>query len=111
MLDLEQYIGRKIQWISPKTFDDVLSSTRGTKADGTEYRYLPNVMMRYCTTELKVKPITQWLYENTELPVRMRMGFRANEQGRAQRMVERQFEGVGICEGDCRQDRQAAQVG
>jgi hypothetical protein len=94
MLDLEQYIGRKIQWISPKTFDDVLASTRGTKADGTEYRYLPNVMMRYCTTELKVKPITQWLYENTELPVRMRMGFRANEQGRAQRMVERQFEGV-----------------
>jgi hypothetical protein len=94
MLDLEQYIGRKIQWISPKTFEDVLASTRGTKPDGTEYRYLPNVMMRYCTTELKVKPITQWLYDNTELPVRMRMGFRASEQERAQRMLLRQTEGI-----------------
>ena len=94
MLDLEQYIGRKIHWISPKSFDEVLTKTRGTKADGTEYRHLPNVMMRYCTTELKVKPITQWLYENTELPVTMRMGFRANEQDRAQRMLERQLDGV-----------------
>ncbi len=94
MLDLEQYIGRKIQWISPKTFEDVLASTRGTKPNGTEYRYLPDVMMRYCTTELKVKPITQWLYDNTELPVRMRMGFRASEQERAQRMLLRQTEGI-----------------
>ena len=32
---------------------------------------------------MKIHPIAQWCYENTNLPVEMRIGFRANEQRRA----------------------------
>ena len=49
----------------------------------------PNVTQRYCTTELKVNPIKQWCYENTGLPVEMRIGFRANEVKRANSMMNR----------------------
>ena len=90
MLDLEQYIGRKITWITGPTFDEVI--IKGIKQDGNEYRYLPNVTQRYCTTELKVNPIKRWCYENTELPVEMRIGFRANELSRAVRMMEKRRE-------------------
>jgi hypothetical protein len=41
---------------------------------------------------MKITPIKNWLYENTELPVVMRMGFRANETSRATRMISRQRE-------------------
>jgi len=56
--------------------------------------YLPNQVTRFCTVDMKIKPIAQWCYENTELPVQMRIGFRANELSRANRMIERQINGV-----------------
>lgn len=87
MLDLEQFIGSKIHWVSGPTFDEVI--VRGNKKTGEEYLYLPNVTQRYCTTELKVNPIKQWCYENTDLPVEMRIGFRANEVRRANSMMNR----------------------
>ena len=46
------------------------------------------------TVDMKVKPIAQWCFENMELPVKMRIGFRANEISRANRMVERQINGI-----------------
>lgn len=85
MLDLEQFIGREITWISETTFEDVI------KKHGN---YLPNLMTRYCTTDMKVKPIAQWCYENTQLPVEMRIGFRANEMSRAKTMSERAIDGI-----------------
>jgi hypothetical protein len=85
MLDLEQYIGQEIIWLSDKTFDQVIQK---------HSNYLPNLMTRYCTVDMKVKPIAQWLYENTELPVEMRIGFRANEMSRAKTMIERAVDGV-----------------
>jgi len=87
MLDLEQYIGKDIVWLSPSTFEGVI------KKHSTDTKtYLPNVMQRFCTVDMKITPIKNWLYENTELPVVMRMGFRANEASRAIRMTSRQRE-------------------
>ena len=85
MLDLEQYIGKEIIWLSETTFEDVIKKKGG---------YLPNVMTRFCTSKMKVEPIAQWCYENTELPVEMRMGFRASEVERANRMIEKQIDGI-----------------
>ena len=90
MLDLEQFIGKKITWLSDKTFDEVISNYK--MANGKNY--LPNQMTRFCTVDMKIKPIAQWCYENTELPVKMRIGFRANELSRANRMIERQVNGI-----------------
>jgi len=45
MLDLEQYIGKEIIWLSDTTFEDII-----VKAGG----YLPNIMTRYCTSKMKV---------------------------------------------------------
>lgn len=83
MLDLEQYIGSKIDWVSGKTFDDAIIKTKkGTK-------YLPNKVARYCTTELKTMPILHWVYEVVKEPVIMRFGYRANEMSRAKTMLEK----------------------
>jgi hypothetical protein len=85
MLDLEQYLGKEIIWLSPVTFESTIEK---------HGNYLPNIMSRFCTVDMKIKPIAQWCYENTELPVKMRIGFRANELSRANRMIERQINGV-----------------
>jgi hypothetical protein len=90
MLDLEQYLGKEIVWLSEKTFDEVISNYK--MANGKNY--LPNQVTRFCTVDMKIKPIAQWCYENTELPVKMRIGFRANELSRANRMIERQINGI-----------------
>jgi hypothetical protein len=50
MLDLEQYIGREITWVTGNTFDKVLDSA------GT----LPDPLRRYCTTQMKLEPIFEW---------------------------------------------------
>ena len=85
MLDLEQYIGRKITWVSGQTFDETVRS-RKMKNGGF---YLPNKMTRYCTTDMKTIPIAQWRYKNIEGDVAMRFGYRANEQNRAIKMMEK----------------------
>ena len=83
MLDLEQFIGSKIDWVSGKTFDDAIIKTKkGTK-------YLPNKVARYCTTELKTMPILHWMYDVIKEPVIMRFGYRANETRRAVKMMEK----------------------
>ena len=85
MLDLEQFIGQEIVWLSNTTFEDVIKKAGG---------YLPNIMTRFCTSKMKVEPIAQWCYENTELPIEMRIGFRANEMSRAKTMSERAVDGI-----------------
>jgi len=83
MLDLEQYIGSKIDWVTGKTFDDAIVKTKkGTK-------FLPNKMARYCTTELKTMPILYWMYDKIKEPVIMRFGYRANETRRAIKMMDK----------------------
>lgn len=79
MLDLEQFIGSKIDWVTGKTFDDVIM--RGGN------KYLPNVTQRFCTTELKLKPLFEWWKKEFNDPVVMRIGYRANEGRRAKNMI------------------------
>ena len=80
MLDLEQYIGRPINWVTGLTFDEVIKTKGGT---------LPNAARRYCTTNMKLIPIFNWWYKEIGKPVEMRIGFRANEHRRAKSMIER----------------------
>jgi hypothetical protein len=80
ILDLEQFIGQEIKMITGNTFEEVIKRN---------YNYLPNKMTRYCTVEMKLKPIFNYLKENTELPVEMRIGFRPNEIKRAEGVLAR----------------------
>ena len=80
ILDLEQVIGQQITWVTGNTFEEIIKQN---------YNYLPNKMTRYCTVEMKLKPIFNWLKENTELPVEMRIGFRPNEISRAEGVLKR----------------------
>ena len=82
MLDLEQLIGSKIDWVTGKTFDKTVTRPNGTK-------FLPNKMARYCTTELKTMPILYWMYDVIKEPVIMRFGYRANETRRAVKMMDK----------------------
>ena len=80
MLDLEQFIGRPITWVTGKTFEQTIKKHGG---------YLPNKIARYCTTDMKTLPIAEWRYKNIEGDVAMRFGYRANEMNRAKRMIEK----------------------
>tara|TARA_R100000426_G_scaffold83934_1_gene62825 strand:- start:42 stop:887 length:846 start_codon:yes stop_codon:yes gene_type:complete len=79
ILDLEQYIGKKIEWVTGKTFDKVLDSA------GT----LPDPLRRYCTTQMKLEPIFEWWRNKICKPAEFRLGFRANEQARAKRTLDK----------------------
>lgn len=81
MLDLEQFIGRKITWVTGKTFDEI--TTRKDKV------YLPNKVQRFCTVEMKIEPMFYWWAEHIGEPTETRIGFRANETRRANNMLER----------------------
>lgn len=80
ILDLEQFIGQEINWISGKSFEEVIAQN---------YGYLPNKMTRYCTVEMKLKPIFEWCRAHTNMPVEMRIGFRPNEILRAEGVLKR----------------------
>jgi hypothetical protein len=79
MLDLEQYIGKKIDWVTGKTFEKVLDSA------GT----LPDPLRRFCTTQMKLVPMFKWWQRNINKPAKFNLGFRANEKRRAKRTLEK----------------------
>ena len=80
MLDLEQFIGLEIKWLSGITYDEVVKRKGG---------WLPNVLHRYCTTNLKMLPIMEWWQKEINKLVEMRIGFRANEKNRQKKIIER----------------------
>ena len=80
IFDLEQYLGKAINWVSGITYDDVVKYKGG---------WLPNKLHRYCTTEMKIKPLFEWWQKKFNVPVQMMIGFRANEQSRAKRMLQK----------------------
>ena len=90
MLDLEQYIGRPITWVTGKTFDDVVARGKNGKVQ------LPNVMRRFCTIEMKIEPIFEFWRESIGEVVNTRIGFRANETRRANTMMQRTANDGGI---------------
>jgi len=83
ILDLEQYMGRKINWVSGMTFDEILNGS--TKKGG----WLPNKLHRYCTAWLKIEPIFNWWRENIGEPIKMNIGYRVNEMNRANNMKKK----------------------
>ena len=80
ILDLEQHTGQSVNWVSGDTFEQVIKN---------HSNYLPNKMARFCTTDMKIIPIFNFLKENTELPVRMRIGLRPTEKNRMANILER----------------------
>lgn len=87
MLDLEQFIGSKITWISGPTFDEL---TTINKLNGEVKHLVSNIHRRNCTVNMKILPMANWIIDNIgEEMVETRIGFRANEQRRAKNMIER----------------------
>ena len=84
MFDLEQLMGREIYWVSGLSFDNVV-----------KYRgcFLPNKLTRYCTTEMKLRPIWDWWYANIGEKIRMGIGYRYDEKERAERFTT-SFKGI-----------------
>lgn len=81
ILDLEQFIGKKIDWVAGGYFEDIMLRNNKT--------YVPQSNQRFCTTEMKVNPIKKFWQENIKEPCEMRIGFRANEHARAKTMIEK----------------------
>lgn len=80
VLDLEQHIGQKIDWVSGITFDEVVKTKGG---------WLPNKLHRYCTNHMKIEPIFYWWAEKISEPCIMNIGFRANETNRAKKSIDK----------------------
>ncbi len=79
-LDLEQFIGQKIDWVTGITFDEAIKKEAG---------WLPNKLHRYCTAHVKMQPMFDFWRENVNVPCEFRIGFRANEMRRAKSLNEK----------------------
>jgi hypothetical protein len=76
MRDLEQKIGKEIIWLSGKSFDYIVDKKGGR---------LPSALRRYCTTEMKIRPIFEWWQKNIGEIVKMGIGYRYDEMERKDR--------------------------
>lgn len=72
MFDLEQMLGKEIIWTTGDTFEQVCLKRKA----------LPNMMMRFCTTEMKIKPIFEYCQKEFGMVI-MNIGFRYDEMERA----------------------------
>jgi hypothetical protein len=77
MRDLEQLIGREIIWVSGMSFDQLCKQRKA----------LPNMMQRFCTSEMKMMPIADWWYKKINEKIVMNVGFRYDELERANRFT------------------------
>lgn len=79
ILDLEQMIGSEIIWIRGNSFE---------KTNKSHGNIVPNMARRYCTTDMKMNPIANFVYNNimpkyNMNPVFSNVGFRYDEIERA----------------------------
>lgn len=72
VLDLEQILGKEIIWVTGKSFEEVIRSKKA----------IPNMMWRFCTTEMKMKPIFDYTQKFIGF-VDMQIGIRYDEEHRA----------------------------
>jgi hypothetical protein len=72
MMQLEQKIGKEIIWVRDVSFDELLENRK----------ILPTWSTRFCTTEMKIKPIYEHLYFRYGI-VKTQIGFRYDEFERA----------------------------
>jgi hypothetical protein len=84
MRDLEQMLGREIIWVVGHSFDYIVKHKGG---------WLPSALRRYCTIEMKMRPIFDWWYKNIGEKVKMGIGYRYDEMERANRLTSN-FKGV-----------------
>jgi len=86
MRDLEQLIGKEIIWVGGNSFENVI------KKHGNA---VPNMARRFCTTDMKIRPIAEYIYHNIILEgekVFSNVGIRYDEKERAkQRPEEREL--------------------
>lgn len=75
LYDLEQHTGQEITFVKNPSFDEVIKKKK----------IVPSMFRRFCTAEMKVEPIANYILENCPQPVEVRLGFRANEVKRAER--------------------------
>ncbi len=75
VFDLEQMIGREIAWVRGVSFDELIKKKKA----------IPNAFKRFCTTELKIEPIKDFVLHTVKEPVLMRQGIRMDEAERAKR--------------------------
>lgn len=89
IFDLEQYLGKKIHWVSGDTFDDVIEKRGGW--------LLPSIRYRWCTTWLKIEPIFWFCWQRYPpvIPI-MNIGYRQGEESRAEAMWEKTINGVSV---------------
>jgi len=80
ILDLEQHTGCGVNWVTGETFEQVIKN---------HSNYLPNKMARFCTTDMKIIPIFNFIKSITSEPVRMRIGLRPTEKNRMETILER----------------------
>jgi len=83
ILDLEQLIGQNIIWVTGLSFDKLIK----------KQTILPNSLRRFCTQEMKMRPIWDWWYKNINEKVKMGIGFRYDELERAERFTV-SFKGI-----------------
>ena len=76
-MDLEQITGKEIIFIRGKSFDDLC----------IDMGAIPNMMKRFCTSEMKLKPIFQFCQMYIDSFVSMRVGFRYDEKERSERFT------------------------
>lgn len=80
MMELEQFIGRSIDWVRGISFDQVVKDKGG---------WLPNALHRYCTSNMKIEPLFEYWFRKVGEPVEMRIGYRANETRRINKMCDK----------------------
>lgn len=85
MLDLSEKID--IDWITGEAFEDIINGSWNKGKNGSHY--LPNQMVRYCTTHLKIYPIFEYWKKNINEVCEMRIGFRKGEERRQQNMLDK----------------------
>lgn len=86
MFDLEQILGNEIIWVRHYSFDWWIKKKN----------MLPNLSMRYCTSEMKIIPICEWvvnelMIKNDMQPVFMNQGIRYDEMERAKIGKKREY--------------------
>lgn len=80
ILDLEQVIGKEIKILTGETFDHVIKYSGGC---------LPDPLRRFCTEEMKLKPMFNWWKQELNEVALFRFGYRKGEEKRAVKMINK----------------------
>lgn len=91
MFDLEQYLGQTIDWVVGPTFDQLVQPDHTKFCNNT--KLLPSTHRRMCTVEMKMRPMFEWWQNHCNIAegeiVIKKIGFRAGEEKRANKMLEK----------------------